>query len=156
MCGLFNGGVEAFKDLGLAVCAVGKGLMDCVVTPVEFSKKVFQSFTKCINNIRELLSIETLSSIIPELKDLWSKWKTLPYSERGEFLGEAIGTYSIDILLTGGSIKAVKAYKKIKNANSLFPIEKITSTAQKVSFVKEANSYNAIYIDSIEKYKQAK
>jgi hypothetical protein len=155
-CGLFKGGFESFKDLLSAVCSVGEGVWSFITNPIEFSKKMFESVIEGLNNIRELLTIETLSSIIPELKDLYAKWKTLSFSDRGEFIGKAIGTYGVDIAMTGGTIKAFRTYKKIKNANGLFPIEKISSAAQKVSIVKEANTYNAVYIDSIEKYKQAK
>lgn len=159
-CGLFEGSVDSLKELlpyyFSIIRSIGEGFWSLLTSPVEFSKKEIRSFKNVVSNLKELLSLETISSIIPELKDLCSKWEKLNYSERGNFVGNAIGSYGMDILTYGGCLKAFNTYKSLKKANALASIERISSAAYKVSIVKEANSYNAVFIDSLEKYKQAK
>ena len=134
IAGAMKGSAEGFTEfvpsaLG-SIYGLGHGLWSFIANPPEFSIQLVKACQSCINYLKENPTFETLSKLVPELKDLILDWDNLEDSKRGEIFGFVIGKYGIDIFMSSGALKAVRVYRELKKANNLFTLEKLAASPE--------------------------
>lgn len=125
--GVFLGGnqagIEFIPSMLSSLYGLGHGLWAFSEDPVQVSLDLVEAAKACIDFIRTHTPKESLSELVPELKELFENWDGIENQKRGEITGYVIGKYGVDLFASAGIAKAVNAYRKLKRANHLLTFE---------------------------------
>lgn len=88
-----------------------------------FPSNLIEACKNCANFIRENISPEILSSIVPELRELIEKKNEISTYKEAEIIGYVIGKYGIDIYAGAGIAKGIKTFRELKRANHMLSFE---------------------------------
>jgi tetratricopeptide (TPR) repeat protein len=154
---LCKGAAESAIDFVPSLCSttygIGKTLWASAKAPVE-STKAFSSacyeMGKCFVDYCKTVDSNTIDGYIDHLKNLYGQFDHLSDTEKGEFIGHAIGKYGVEIFaggfVIGGAIKGGKilvngasAYRRLTNVNRACNLEAMAvSSANKEKIVAES------------------
>jgi len=130
--GILKGGIDSTVDfvpsLLSTIYGIGKGLWVFSSDPVGVSKELVDGCNACIGFIRDNLSAELITELIPELRECIEKWDQLEEDKKGYYAGYVIGRYGVDMLAWGGSMRAVKLFRDMYKANSVLTLEKLSKS----------------------------
>ncbi|MDP1609385.1 MAG: polymorphic toxin type 50 domain-containing protein [Chlamydiales bacterium] len=138
--GVGNGCIEYIPQILNSLHGLSRGLWAFCAHPVGASTAFVRASLDCIDYLREHSTQEMIDQMAPELKALLNRFDRLEAFEKGESIGEVIGKFGIDILLTKGT---GKAYSSLKRANQYMTLEALASPSGKQTIVKEASEYLA-------------
>lgn len=138
--GMGEGCVEFVPEILNSLRGLSRGLWAFCAHPIGASAAFVRASLDCIDYLREHSTQEMIDQMTPELKALLNRFDRLEAFEKGESIGEVIGKFGIDILLTKGT---GKAYSSLKQANQYMTLEALASPATKGTIVKEASEYLA-------------
>lgn len=121
--GSVQAGIDCVPSLLSSLQGIGQGLWAFAQDPVHVSKEFVQAAQACFQFIQSNTPQEVLSTIVPELKELFDQWDQLGDEKKGEISGVVIGKYGVDIFAGVGLTKAMKLYRDLKRANNLMTFE---------------------------------
>jgi tetratricopeptide (TPR) repeat protein len=153
--GLVKGGKDGTNEFIPSALSslhgLANGLWAFACEPIDCSKGIINACQDSIKFIKENTSKEIIKELIPELKELVNNWDNLSNEKKGDLTGYIIGKYGIDILITSGSIKAIKYYKDLKKANALLTLEKVSRDAKKAQIIFQEGLKKYEKVESITK-----
>jgi hypothetical protein len=140
ICGVMKGGKDGLIDFVpstlSSVYGLANGLWAFTLNPLEFSQQMVDACKSCAKYIKENTSLEMISKLVPELQELISNWDKIDDLNKGQLIGYVIGKYGIDIFMTAGSLKAIKAYRNLKNANNILTFQTIALNKRNKALIK--------------------
>ncbi|MBI3211803.1 MAG: hypothetical protein HYZ47_03865 [Simkania negevensis] len=141
--GTLQGGMEGlvnfFPSLLDTASGLGHGIWAFAESPIECTKEFYQGVKDCVAFLKEHPPAQALGAIIPELGDLMHNWDHLNLRQQGEKIGLVIGKYGIDIFLTRGAVKGVKAYRDLRKANATLTLRHMASSPEFAIKVEQAS-----------------
>ncbi len=135
--GIEEGSLEFVPSMLASLYGLGHGLWALVSQPLDTSKEIIFACQNCINYLKQNTPIEIIDELVPELKELINDWDNLTDEKKGDLTGHVIGKYGIDILMTCGSIKAIKVFRDLKEANAILTLEKTTKSSKNAKVILE-------------------
>lgn len=130
--GIVKGGIEAGTEFIPSILSslqgLGHGLWAFAQDPVQVSTEFVKATQDCIQFIKEHTPQETLSELVPELKELIENWDHLEHEKRGVLSGQIIGKYGVDLFAGVGLTKGMKLYRELKKANQLLTFEALATS----------------------------
>ena len=137
--GIVKGGSEAGAEfiptLLSSMQGLGHGLWAFAQDPVQVSLAFAEAAQACIQFVKDHTSIEVLTSLVPELKELIETWDTLEKPKRGEITGYIIGKYGVDIFAGVGLTKGMKLYRELKKANTILTFEALVTSEKNKTLI---------------------
>ncbi|MBS0619889.1 MAG: hypothetical protein JSS61_00310 [Verrucomicrobia bacterium] len=115
---------------------LGQGLWAFAGDPVEISIDLAQAAWTCVNFVKDHTPRETLTLLVPELKELIDNWNECGDEDKGEITGHIIGKYGVEIFSGVGLTKAMKAYRQLKKANNLLTFEAMAISERNRSIIR--------------------
>lgn len=149
--GIQKGAFDFIPSILSSANGLSHGLWSFITSPIECSKEVVQTAKEVIQVLLEYPYINTLTVIIPELKELIEN-KNLSNFKKGEIFGYIIGKYGTDAITVTGSFKAVKALSSLKKANNILTLEKLSKETALIT--EKAAFWEKTHIGAIEKIKK--
>ncbi len=128
-------GIEFIPSLLSSLQGISHALWAFAEDPVQISMAFIQASQACISFVREHTSTETLTQLVPELKELIEKWDELASEKRGEITGYIIGKYGVDIFAGVGLTKAMQLYRELKKVNNLLTFEAMAISERNKSLI---------------------
>lgn len=121
------------------------GLWSFACSPLEVSGDVINASYALVEYLKTNTAMETLELMVPELKELLVQWDNLSDYDRGEKIGFIIGKYGMDILAPGAGVSALKKYRQLKRANTLFTVECcVASQEKKVKLLNQSVKHESV------------
>lgn len=138
--GILKGGVRAGEEfipnLYHSLQGLSEGLWALAKDPVQVSKEFVQAAEACADYVRTHTPQETLTKLVPELQELINGWDTLGNEQRGEIIGNVIGSYGVEIFAGAGITKVMKAYRELKMADRMLTFEAMAKSETNKSLLK--------------------
>ena len=143
--GILNGSaqgiVDFFPSLLSTANEISYGLWALAKKPISVSKEFISASQACVNFIFTHTPVDSLSLLVPELKELREDWDHLESQARGDRIGFIIGKYGIEIFAGAGLAKGAKAYRDLKKANNLLTFEAMAiSKGNRVALIAQAKA----------------
>ncbi len=133
MKGMGKGALEALNEARLLIASsasgLSHGLIALVTAPQETSREFVHACQEVVAVIKENGLVDTLMPHYPEIYELFSG-EPLSYFRQGELMGQVIGHLGIDYALLKGGAKAVKAVRKLRKANAILTLERMSKSIQ--------------------------
>ncbi len=120
---------------------MANGIWAFALSPKEVSNEMVEA----CKNIYEFLqgsNLETISAVIPELKELVSDWKENTEFHKGELIGTILGKYGLDVFLLSGSAKGIKLFQELKVANATLTLETMKSLEKRTILKEISKQWN--------------
>ncbi len=120
---------------------MANGIWAFALSPKEVSNEMVEA----CKNIYEFLqgsNLETISAVIPELKELVSDWKEHTEFHKGELVGTILGKYGLDVFLLSGSAKGIKLFQELKVANATLTLEAMKSLEKRTILKEISKQWN--------------
>ncbi len=128
--GVLDSASEFLPTIGTMIKGAANGLWAFAADPQGTSIALVDSVNEAIEFLRSSEIKEVIGTVFPEVGDLIGGWTTASDRERGRLVGQVIGKYGTDILLWGGSIKAVSAARRLHRANALMTMKACAAKAK--------------------------
>lgn len=140
--GITDGSIEFIPGILSSLQGLSHCIWAIASDPINMSEAFVEGVYDCLSYIQSTpiqnSALAATMVIIPELKEVISNWNTWNDKEQGIQIGHLVGKYGIDILLTCDSFKGIEALKRLKTANSIHTLEKLSSTTAQSVALKEA------------------
>lgn len=131
--GIGKGALETLDDTGSflisSVSGISHGIIALAISPQETSREFISACQEVMTVIKENGVINTLIPRYPELEEVFSGEPLSP-SREGELIGQVIGHLGIDYALLKGGVKAVKAVRRLRQANAILTLESMSKSIQ--------------------------
>ncbi|QVL58280.1 MAG: hypothetical protein KFB93_04145 [Simkaniaceae bacterium] len=133
MKGIGKGALETLDDAGSflisSVSGISHGIIALSIAPQETSREFVSACQEVMTVIKENGVINTLIPRYPELQEVFSREPLSP-SREGELIGQVIGHLGVDYALLKGGVKAVKAVRRLRQANAILTLESMSKSIQ--------------------------
>ena len=137
-----------------SMSGLSHGLWVLATSPKSSYKYITKFSKECLNLIKDNSTKTLIYALMPEFKKLENK--ELSEEKQGWVIGRIIGKYGIEIFALTGSVKAMKAYRNLKKANSILTLSQVSRTSTQARIIQEtANKWRKMHIESIGKFKKA-
>lgn len=128
--GLCSGASHTLKNfIPSMMCSLqglANGIWSFAIDPKDVSLEILQTCRTIYGMFSDNTVLETLKTIIPEVKELGG-WKNISEFKKGELVGGLIGKYGLDTFLMAGSVKGIKVFQELRRANAIMTLETMTS-----------------------------
>lgn len=125
--GVFLGGNEAGMEFIPSTLSslygLGHGLWAFAQDPLQVSLDLVEAAKACIDFVRTHTPQESLTKLVPELRELVENWDEIENERREEITGYVIGKYGVDLFASAGIAKGINTYRRLKRANHLLTFE---------------------------------
>lgn len=121
--GSFSSVYDFAPSLLSAFHGLSTGLWAFASDPIGLSVEFVEAAHEIIEFIKENATTELIANLIPELKECIQQWENLDEQTKGHYLGYVIGHYGLDCLIWKGSLQTVRAFQRLKRANSTLIFE---------------------------------
>lgn len=149
--GIQKGAYDFIPSILSSANGLSHGLWSLITSPIECSKEIVQTAKDVVQVLMNYQFIDTLTAIIPEIKELIEN-NNLSNFKKGEVFGYIIGKYGIDAMAIGGSLKAVDTLNALRKANSILTLEKLSKETSLIA--EKVNFWEKTHIEAVEKIKK--
>lgn len=146
--GLLRGTAEAALDFVPSMChstyGLGRTLWTCATEPVQSYKNFAKCSWEAANAFKtycQTVDWNTIEGYSQQLYDLYKRYDSLSDQEKGDLIGYTLAKYGTDFFLGVKTVKAVGAYKKLREANQLCNLEAALSASTRESITLEATAH---------------
>ena len=145
--GVADGIADGSIDFIPGILSSLQGLSHCIwalgADPKGVSATFVDGVYDCLSFIQsnplQDTALEAAMVVAPELREVVTNWNTLEDRIRGEKVGHLIGKYGVEIFLTYGSMTGVQALTRLKRANGILTLEKLSSTSVQANAMRAAS-----------------
>ena len=128
--GITTGATYSLAEFLPSICSslygLSHGLWAFVCSPNEVSKTMISAAQTLAHFLNSHTTLETLQALIPELQEL-ATLSPDEHQKRGEITGTIIGKYGMEYLTCFGTIKGLKLYRELKQANGAQTLHTLNS-----------------------------